>query len=74
MGLCKLGSTGGTDASWKPFDDGANLKLTDACRRFLVNPEKDVSIQKWAIEGLSYLSLDAEVKEKLIEVKPIKLT
>jgi hypothetical protein len=24
-------------------------------------------MRKWAIEGLSYLTLDAEVKEKLIE-------
>jgi len=69
VGLCKLGSTGGTDSSWKPFEDGANLKLADACRRFLLNPKKDLSIQKWAIEGLSYLTLDAEVKEKLTEVR-----
>ncbi len=27
----------------------------------------DKGIRKWAIEGLSYLTLDAEVKEKLIE-------
>lgn len=26
-------------------------------------------MRKWAIEGLSYLTLDAEVKEKLIEDK-----
>ena len=24
-------------------------------------------MRKWAVEGLSYLTLDAEVKEKLIE-------
>ena len=47
---------------------GATLKLTEACRRFLLNPSKDVIIQRWAIEGLSYLTLDAEVKEKLLEV------
>jgi hypothetical protein len=28
-------------------------------------------VQRWAIEGLSYLTLDAEVKEKLIEVHSI---
>jgi len=27
-------------------------------------------MRKWAVEGLSYLTLDAEVKEKLIEDKP----
>jgi hypothetical protein len=35
--------------------------------RFLINPAKDKDMRKWAIEGLSYLTLDAEVKEKLIE-------
>jgi hypothetical protein len=33
----------------------------------LINPAKDKDMRKWAIEGLSYLTLDAEVKEKLIE-------
>ena len=35
--------------------------------RFLINPAKDKDMRKWAVEGLSYLTLDAEVKEKLIE-------
>lgn len=47
---------------------GSTLKLAEACRRFLLNPAKDVSVQRWAVEGLSYLTLDGEVKEKLIEV------
>ena len=38
--------------------------------RFLVNPAKDKDLRKWATEGLSYLTLDAEVKEKLIEDRP----
>lgn len=37
--------------------------------RFLINPAKDKDMRKWAIEGLSYLTLDAEVKEKLIDDK-----
>ena len=98
MGLCKLGSSGGTDSSWKPFTDGSTMKLAEACRRliivsftckkkkkkiinenhlrfhrnlnrFLINPAKDKDMRKWAVEGLSYLTLDAEVKEKLIEDK-----
>lgn len=69
VGLCKLGSCGGTDSSWKPFTDGSTMKLAEACRRFLINPAKDKDMRKWAIEGLSYLTLDAEVKEKLIEDK-----
>ena len=33
----------------------------------MINPAKDKDMRKWAVEGLSYLTLDAEVKEKLIE-------
>lgn len=61
VGLCKLGSSGGNDASIKPFADGSNLKLAEACRRFLLHPGKDQDIRKWSAEGLSYLTLDAEV-------------
>lgn len=67
VGLCKLGSSGGTDATIKPFADGATKKLAEACRRFLINPKKEKDMRKWAVEGLSYLTFDAEVKEKLIE-------
>lgn len=42
-------------------------KLAEACRRFLINPKKQKDMRKWAVEGLSYLTFDAEVKEKLIE-------
>ncbi|KAK8725785.1 hypothetical protein OTU49_010481 [Cherax quadricarinatus] len=70
VGLCKLGSMGGTDASMKPFSEGASLKLAEACRRFLVNPSKDKDMRRWACEGLSFLTLDADVKEKLIEDRP----
>lgn len=69
VGLCKLGSSSGTDSSLRPFQDGSMLKLAEACRRFLLHPGKDTDIRKWAAEGLSYLTLDAEVKEKLIEDK-----
>lgn len=36
------------------------------CFRFLVNPSKDKEMRRWACEGLSYLTLDADVKEKLV--------
>ncbi|OQR67252.1 protein unc-45B-like [Tropilaelaps mercedesae] len=70
VGLCKLGSFGGTDSSMRPFSDGASLKFADSCRRFLVNRNYDRDIRKWAAEGLSYLTLDADVKEDLIDDKP----
>lgn len=69
VGLCKLGSSGGTDASIRPFADGSTTKLAEACRRFLINPAKDPDMRRWAVEGLSYLTLDADVKEKLVEDK-----
>lgn len=43
------------------------MKLAQACRKFLINPKKDKDLRRWAAEGLSYLTLDAEVKEELIE-------
>ena len=69
VGLCKLGSMGGTDATMKPFAEGAALKLADACFRFLTNPKQDKDLIRWACEGLSYLTLDADVKEKLCDNK-----
>ncbi|KAK6640668.1 hypothetical protein RUM44_012365 [Polyplax serrata] len=69
VGLCKLGASGGSDASIRPFAEGATKKLAEACRKFLVKPDTDRELRRWAAEGLSYLTLDAEVKEKLIEDK-----
>ncbi|XP_013197487.2 protein unc-45 homolog B [Amyelois transitella] len=67
VGLCKIGSFGGDDASIRPFADGSTKKLAEACRKFLVNPAKDNDTRKWAAEGLSYLTLDADVKEALVD-------
>merc|ERR1719234_39012 len=70
VGLCKLGASGGSDAALRPFADGSSTKLAEACRRFLINPEKDSDLRRWAAEGLSFLTLDADVKEKLVEDEP----
>lgn len=70
VGLCKLGSSGGTDASIRPFADGATTRLADACKKFLLSKTKHQDMKRWAAEGLSYLTLDADVKEKLINDKP----
>lgn len=69
VGLCKLGSSGGSDATIRPFAEGSTKKLAEACRRFLINPAKEKDMRKWAVEGLSYLTFDAEVKEKLVDDK-----
>merc|ERR550519_2881162 len=70
VGLCKLGASGGSDAALRPFAEGSSTKLAEACRRFLINPEKDSDLRRWAAEGLSFLTLDAEVREKLVEDEP----
>jgi len=70
VGMCKLGSSGGHDASIKPLAEGSGEKLAEACRRFLVNPAKDQDLRKWAAEGLAFLTLDADVKEKLVDDEP----
>merc|ERR550519_1676070 len=70
VGMCKLGSSGGHDASIAPLAEGSTEKLAEACRRFLCNPAKDKDLRKWASEGLSFLTLDADVKEKLVDDEP----
>ena len=65
VGLCKVGSVGGTDAAFKPFSDGNIAKLTSACKKFITAGSKSRDIRRWAVEGFAYLSLDADVKEEL---------
>ncbi|GFO40405.1 unc-45-like protein a [Plakobranchus ocellatus] len=65
VGLCKLGSFMGTDASAQPMAEGSTLKLSRICRKFLVNANQDSDLRKWATEGLAYLTLDADIKEEL---------
>ncbi|XP_054858696.1 protein unc-45 homolog A isoform X2 [Eublepharis macularius] len=67
VGLCKLGSAGGTDFSMKQFAEGSTLKLAKQCRKWLCNAGMDASTRHWAAEGLAYLTLDADVKEELVE-------
>ncbi|XP_024879660.1 protein unc-45 homolog B-like, partial [Temnothorax curvispinosus] len=69
VGLCKLNrfeaSTRGC-TTIELFPRGATKELAMVCNRFLINPTKE-DMRKWAIKGLSYLTSDTEVKEKLIE-------
>ncbi|XP_059159909.1 protein unc-45 homolog B-like [Physella acuta] len=67
VGLCKLGSFMGTDASAQPMAEGSTEKLARICRKFLVNATKDSDLRKWATEGLAYLTLDANIKEELVD-------
>lgn len=67
VGLCKLGSFAGGDVSQMPMADGSTQKLARICRKFLVNTARDHDLRKWATEGLAYLTLDADVKEELVD-------
>lgn len=69
VGLCKLGSAGGTDFSMKQFAEGSTLKLAKQCRKWLCNESLPPTSRRWAIEGLAYLTFDADVKEDLVEDK-----
>lgn len=66
VGLCKVGSSHGSDVSRRVFADGSSIKLARQCRKFLLSSAQP-EMKKWAIEGLSYLSIDADVKEELVE-------
>ncbi|KAE8624834.1 hypothetical protein XENTR_v10006060 [Xenopus tropicalis] len=67
VGLCKLGSAGGTDYALRQFAEGSTDKLAKQCRKWLCNPSLDIQTRKWAVEGLAYLTLDADVKDEFVE-------
>merc|ERR1719400_2152142 len=50
VGLCKLGASGGSDATMRPFADGSSTKLAEACRRFLVHPGLDADVKEKLVE------------------------
>ncbi|XP_071651275.1 protein unc-45 homolog B-like [Temnothorax longispinosus] len=55
----------------KLFWGEATDKLVKVCRRLLINPKKEKNIIKWAVKGLSYLTLDGNVKDELIKDQQI---
>uniref|UniRef100_F1KS65 Protein unc-45 A n=1 Tax=Ascaris suum TaxID=6253 RepID=F1KS65_ASCSU len=68
MGLCKCASAGGDDASRQTMQEGSTLKLAQTCKKFLLDINRySVDVRRFACEGLSYLSLDADVKEWIAE-------
>lgn len=66
VGLCKLGSVGGSNVNARTLTEGSTVKLEKACRKFLIRSKKGDNLKKWATEGLAFLSLDADVKEALV--------
>ncbi|PFX12542.1 Protein unc-45-like A [Stylophora pistillata] len=67
VGLCKLGTTGGGTVNDQTFAEGATLKLYKSVRSLLTKSKKDLELRKWAAEGLSFLTMDADVKETFLE-------
>lgn len=66
VGLCKIGSVGGSNVNARTLAEGSTIKLAKSCRKFIVGARTQDSVRWWAVEGLAFLSLDAEVKEALI--------
>uniref|UniRef100_A0A8R1E4Q9 TPR_REGION domain-containing protein n=1 Tax=Caenorhabditis japonica TaxID=281687 RepID=A0A8R1E4Q9_CAEJA len=68
VGLCKIGAAGGDDISRATMKEEAVLNLAKTCKKFLLETDKySVDIRRYACEGLSYLSLDADVKEWIVD-------
>ena len=67
VGMCKVGSTGAGDINAKVYKKDTILKLYKSARSYLVRPKEEMELRKWASEGLSFLTLDADVKEELIQ-------
>ncbi|XGW05824.1 hypothetical protein V3C99_016297 [Haemonchus contortus] len=68
VGLCKCAAAGGDDTSRATMKEGASLKLAHTCKKFLLDYGKySTDVRRFACEGLSYLSLDADVKKWIVE-------
>ncbi|XP_006990144.2 protein unc-45 homolog B [Peromyscus maniculatus bairdii] len=70
VGLCKLGSAGGSDYGLRQFAEGSTEKLAKQCRKWLCNAAIDTRTRRWAVEGLAYLTLDADVKDDFVQDIP----
>ncbi|PIK61115.1 hypothetical protein BSL78_01940 [Apostichopus japonicus] len=60
VGLCKLGSYGGTDYGLQAFSEGSTLKLSKEVQR------KITISRNGQLRDLAFLSLDADVKEDVV--------
>uniref|UniRef100_A0A1I7RKR3 TPR_REGION domain-containing protein n=2 Tax=Bursaphelenchus xylophilus TaxID=6326 RepID=A0A1I7RKR3_BURXY len=67
VGLCKCASAGGDDYSKQTMEEGTTLTLAKTCKEFLLDTENySVEVRRFACEALSYLTLDADVKEAIV--------
>ncbi|VDP11141.1 unnamed protein product [Soboliphyme baturini] len=74
VGLCKCASCSGTDVSMRPFGEESLLMLAKVCRKFLLNEKRNLEVRRYAAEALSYLTLDADVKEYVVSDDPLILS
>ncbi|CDW54075.1 UNC45 protein [Trichuris trichiura] len=65
VGLCKCASSGGRDISLRPTEEEKMCALAQMCKSFMAKTTS-LDIRCLAAEGLAYLTLDADVKEWLI--------
>uniref|UniRef100_A0AC35UAV9 TPR_REGION domain-containing protein n=1 Tax=Rhabditophanes sp. KR3021 TaxID=114890 RepID=A0AC35UAV9_9BILA len=67
MGLCKCAAAGGDDVSKATMNESHILNLANRCKTFLLSVDKySVEVRRFACEGLSYLTLDADIKELIV--------
>ncbi|XP_009871881.1 PREDICTED: protein unc-45 homolog A-like, partial [Apaloderma vittatum] len=53
----------------KQFAEASTMNLAKQCRKWLCNEAIDAGTRRWAVEGLAYLTFDADVKEEFVEDK-----
>ncbi len=85
MGLSKIASSKGTDASTGLVTEGSCQTLARACCKYIVikifsfpiefflrflTTSESFDIRRWCADGLAYLSLDGDVKEELADNLP----
>ncbi|OWK15204.1 hypothetical protein Celaphus_00000701 [Cervus elaphus hippelaphus] len=58
------------DYALRQFAEGSTEKLAKQCRKWLCNASIDTRTRKWAVEGLAYLTLDADVKDDFVQDIP----
>ncbi|CAF3365913.1 unnamed protein product [Rotaria socialis] len=66
VGLSKIASSKGTDASTNVVAEGSCQTLGRACCKLLTTSQS-FDIRRWSADGLAYLTLDADVKEELAD-------
>ena len=64
--ICKVCMKSGSDIKKQILQSEGPEKLYRSCREFLTKEEKGGDLKKWAAEGLAYLTLDADIKEMLV--------